>query len=758
MRAGYTITTRAAPQSSSTVRRDVKPDGDNQDSSDFIFVETVSGNKVGFTKRAIKGAETARTLYSTLSFPSWNDYKWMIRSNQIKDCPVTVADVDIAYQIWGKNIAALKGKTTRRKPAPVATDYVKIPKEFLNLHGDVFLTLDIFFVNKIPFLLTLSRKICYTTVQHLAGRTVSQIFQSFKEVYQHYLRRGFRVTTVHADGEFSPLKPLIESMPSGPVVNLASSNEHVPEIERRIRVVKERSRATRHNLPFTRIPKLLMIHLVINAVKLLNYFPTKGGVSETLSPKTILTGETLDYKKHLRLQIGQYCQVHEEDTPRNSQRPRTKGAICLGPSGNLQGGYHFMALSTGQKIIRRSWDAIPMPDTVIARVNALGADQPEELTFTDRHGRLIGDNEIPGVTFDPDHFPDGEAVPPSVATLNPLAEPLQFEDADFAEPPNPVEALPAADHDAHVPEMDDAAFPGADDSDEIPGVAEDVFHAPEPVEPVLDATAAPPVFDTEAVAPAPAAPPAVTHEARRSTRIRTQPTAYVPSMSGSRYAYAVTQLAEENVMHPDAHMFLQDDFYQSEPDVVAAIMTQLSLKRGLQEWGDDAYLAAEAEMKQLHFRNTFKPKHWKDLSATQRQTILESHMFLKEKRDGSIKGRTVAGGNKQRDYISKEDASSPTVATESVLLTCIIDAEEERDVAVIDIPNAFIQTRIEDEKDMATIKLRGVLVDILVAISARRVQAVRNKGQKGCEPAYCAVPECAVRHYDRQPPVLPQVH
>jgi hypothetical protein len=32
-------------------------------------------------------------------------------------------------------------------------------------------------------------------------------------------------------------------------------------------------------------------------------------------------------------------------------------------------------------------------------------------------------------------------------------------------------------------------------------------------------------------------------------------------------------------------MFVQDDFYQAEPDVVAAIMTQLSLKAGLKEWG-----------------------------------------------------------------------------------------------------------------------------------------------------------------------------
>ena len=80
------------------------------------------------------------------------------------------------------------------------------------------------------------------------------------------------------------------------------------------------------------------------------------------------------------------------------------------------------------------------------------------------------------------------------------------------------------------------------------------------------------------------------------------------------------------------------------------------------------------------------------MTHTQRQTVLESHMFVKEKRDGEIKCRAVAGGNKQRDYISKEDSSSPTVATEAVLLSCIIDAEEERDVAVINIPNAFIQT------------------------------------------------------------------
>ena len=89
------------------------------------------------------------------------------------------------------------------------------------------------------------------------------------------------------------------------------------------------------------------------------------------------------------------------------------------------------------------------------------------------------------------------------------------------------------------------------------------------------------------------------------------------------------------------------------------------------------------------------------------------------------------GGNKQRDYISKEDASSPTVTTEAVLLSCIIDAEEERDVSVIDIPNAFIQTRFEDEKDIAFINICGVLVDILVEIAPDVYKLHVITGKKG---------------------------
>jgi hypothetical protein len=49
-----------------------------------------------------------------------------------------------------------------------------------------------------------------------------------------------------------------------------------------------------------------------------------------------MTGEVADYK-NCNMGFGQYCQIHEEDQPRNSMKARTQGAISLGPSGNVQG-------------------------------------------------------------------------------------------------------------------------------------------------------------------------------------------------------------------------------------------------------------------------------------------------------------------------------------------------------------------------------------------------------------------------------------
>ena len=82
-------------------------------------------------------------------------------------------------------------------------------------------------------------------------------------------------------------------------------------------------------------------------------------------------------------------------------------------------------------------------------------------------------------------------------------------------------------------------------------------------------------------------------------------------------------------------------------------MTQLSLRAGVKEWGDKAHSAPKSEMKQLHLRNTFIPMYRRDMTYEECHIVLESHMLLNKKRDGKIKGQTVAGGNKHLTYITK---------------------------------------------------------------------------------------------------------
>jgi hypothetical protein len=106
-------------------------------------------------------------------------------------------------------------------------------------------------------------------------------------------------------------------------------------------------------------------------------------------------------------------------------------------------------------------------------------------------------------------------------------------------------------------------------------------------------------------------------------------------------------------------------------------------------------------------------------------------MFIGQKWTGETKARMVAGGNRQRGQVTKEELSSPTVSTKAVLLTSIVDACKGRHVAVVDIPNAFIQTKVDDAKDCVIIQITGVIVDLLVKVAPKvyaSYVATKSKG------------------------------
>jgi hypothetical protein len=98
---------------------------------------------------------------------------------------------------------------------------------------------------------------------------------------------------------------------------------------------------------------------------------------------------------------------------------------------------------------------------------------------------------------------------------------------------------------------------------------------------------------------------------------------------------------------------------------------------------------------------------------------MQSLLFLTEKGDGRVKGRLVYNGKPIREWVSKDDAASPTASLEGILLTSILDVKENRDVMSADIPNAFVQANLpeqKDDEDRIVMKITGVLVDLLVEI------------------------------------------
>ena len=93
------------------------------------------------------------------------------------------------------------------------------------------------------------------------------------------------------------------------------------------------------------MPSRIFIKMVYAANLWLNMSPRPDGISQTMSPRTILTGHCIEYATHCQLEFGEYVQKHEEHD--NSMQPWTIGALSLCPTGNVQGGYFFFSLTMG---------------------------------------------------------------------------------------------------------------------------------------------------------------------------------------------------------------------------------------------------------------------------------------------------------------------------------------------------------------------------------------------------------------------------
>ena len=130
---------------------------------------------------------------------------------------------------------------------------------------------------------------------------------------------------MYMDPEFNVLDRII----TGTDINTAAARDHVPEVEHQIQVIKERMHAIHGGLPYNRMASQMIIELGKYVVMMLDAFPPKIGISQTYMPRTIMTGNQLDFTKKCKCPFGAYVKAYDDHDTTNTMIGRTQCAICL---------------------------------------------------------------------------------------------------------------------------------------------------------------------------------------------------------------------------------------------------------------------------------------------------------------------------------------------------------------------------------------------------------------------------------------------
>jgi hypothetical protein len=180
----------------------------------------------------------------------------------------------------------------------------EIPTTLYERYKNVTIAIDIMYVNKIAFFVTISRDICFATSEMIPDAQVNTSMKVIKHVLNVYKARHFKVTHILADGQFEHLSNEIASL--GTMPNIVAQGEHVPEIEWHIRTLKEQVQAIYNTLPFKSISKRMLIELIYNCTFWLNRFPNTEGVSASMSPRSIITGYTYNLDRDMNEKYGEH--------------------------------------------------------------------------------------------------------------------------------------------------------------------------------------------------------------------------------------------------------------------------------------------------------------------------------------------------------------------------------------------------------------------------------------------------------------------
>jgi hypothetical protein len=157
---------------------------------------------------------------------------------------------------------------------------------------------------------------------------------------------------------------------------------------------------------------------------------------------------------------------------------------------------------------------------------------------------------------------------------------------------------------------------------------------------------------------------------------------------------------------------------------------QYGFNRGMKEFGE---LGFEATMKELDDNligmGAVQMLEPNEVNKDVWCGALSYLMFLKRKPDGTVKARGCADGRPQREYISKDDSSSPTVSIYALMASCLMDAIDEQKGVTCDIPGAFLQADWPADQD-CYLNFENVMVDMICQIDHKYNKNVIRRGSK----------------------------
>jgi len=230
------------------------------------LLTTVESNLASLTKVEQAKAKAAKHILELLAHPSLSDMSAILRHDTISGIPAVSSDFDLANRVFGPNIGTLMGKTVASTPLLVGPRVDTTSPRSITLHADIM------HVDSAPYLITVSSQINMVIVTVLAGRDSDSLMDAIITQVNIYKSHKWQPGVILVDGEteFQNCIPALNA--EHILVNTASASQHVPVIERKIRLVKERVRAIYNSLPFL-LPPSWMQYLVGFCVSRLNLLP-----------------------------------------------------------------------------------------------------------------------------------------------------------------------------------------------------------------------------------------------------------------------------------------------------------------------------------------------------------------------------------------------------------------------------------------------------------------------------------------------------